>query len=87
VCSGDGLQPNFNWLAWRAIGDQKQTGTRSNLINTDPKSADHGGVFFAVAENQIGGNSKFVLASGGFGMQVGAVAAWVHGGAGGMVNL
>jgi hypothetical protein len=40
-----------------------------------------------VAENRIGGNSKFVLASGGFGMQVGAVAAWVHGGAGGTVNL
>ena len=40
-----------------------------------------------MAENQIGGNSKFVLASGGFGMQVGAVAAWVHGGAGDMVNL
>ena len=44
-------------------------------------------LFFAVAENRIGGNSKFVLASGGFGMQVGAVAAWVHGGAGGTVNL
>jgi len=44
VCSGDGLRPNFNWLAWRAIGDQRQTRTRSNLINTDPKSADHGGV-------------------------------------------
>jgi hypothetical protein len=40
-----------------------------------------------VAENQIGGNSKFVLASGGFGMQVGAVAAWEHGGAGGTVYL
>jgi hypothetical protein len=28
-----------------------------------------------------------VLASEGFGMQVGAVGAWVHGGAGGTVNL
>jgi hypothetical protein len=28
-----------------------------------------------------------VLTSGGFGMHVGAVAAWVHGGAGGTVNL
>jgi hypothetical protein len=44
VRSGDGLRPNFNWLAWRAIGDQRQTRTRSNFINTDPKSADHGGV-------------------------------------------
>jgi hypothetical protein len=41
VCSGDGLRPNFNWLALRAIGDQTQTRTRSNLINTDPKSAGH----------------------------------------------
>jgi hypothetical protein len=41
VRSGDGLRPNFNWLALRAIGDQTQTRTRSNLINTDPKSAGH----------------------------------------------
>jgi hypothetical protein len=37
--------------------------------------------------NRIRENPKFVLASEGFEMQVGAVGAWIHGGAGGTVNL
>jgi hypothetical protein len=40
----------------RAIGDQRQTRTGSNLIDTDPRSAGHGGVLLGGAKNKGGEN-------------------------------
>jgi hypothetical protein len=47
----------------------------------------HDELRFTAFFNRFGGNSKFKFSGGGFGMQVGAVDAWMHGGAGGTVNL
>jgi hypothetical protein len=47
VRSGDGLRLNFNWSHSRVRRDQRLTRKGSNLINTDPRSAGHGGFFSA----------------------------------------
>ena len=44
-------------------------------------------LLFTVFLNRFGGSPKFAFTGGGFGMQVGAVGAWMHGGAGGTLNL
>jgi hypothetical protein len=56
ACSGEGLRSDFNWSVLRAIGDQRQTRTGSNLIDTDPRSAGHGGVLLGGAKNKGGEN-------------------------------
>ena len=57
---GDGLRSSFNWSVLRAKGDQRQTRTGSNLVDTDPWSDDHGGVL--AAELRIG-NEGFMGSS------------------------
>jgi hypothetical protein len=61
--------------------------TTRGLDGALPELTGHGGVVLYGGRDRIGGDPKFELASEGFGMQVGAVGAWVHGGARGMVNL
>jgi hypothetical protein len=58
--SGEGLWSGFNWSVLRAIGDQRQTRTGSNLVDTDPWSDDHGGVLAAELRT---GNEGFMGSS------------------------
>jgi hypothetical protein len=45
----------------------------------DLNRASRGELFFAVYSNRFGENLKLALSGGGFGMQVGAVAAGIYG--------
>jgi hypothetical protein len=75
ACSGERLQPNFNWLALRAIGGYNQARTGSNLIDTDPRSAGHGELDFAAFFNQFGGNPKLGSCGGRSELRVGSLDA------------
>jgi hypothetical protein len=45
----------------------------------DLNRTSRGELFFAVYSNRFGENMKLALSGGGFGMQVGAVTAGIHG--------
>jgi hypothetical protein len=57
------------------------------MVWADLNGAGHDEIDFTVFLNWIGENPKLVLAGGGFGIQVGAVAAGIHGEAEGGLNL
>ena len=61
--------------------------TREQRTGTDRSWAGDGELGFTVAEIGFGGNSKFKLSGGRFGMQAGAIASRVHGEAEGGLNL
>jgi hypothetical protein len=56
---GDGLRSSFNWSVLRAKGDQRQTRTGSNLVDTDPRSAGHEGVLHGGARTEERGICGF----------------------------
>jgi hypothetical protein len=72
---------------WEASQRCESAQTRKQGTGTDRKRAGHGEAGFTVFFNRFGGSPKFAFSGGGFGMQVGVVGAWMHGRAGGTLNL
>ena len=66
---------------WQASQRCESVQTREQGTGTDRERAGDGELGFTVAEIGFGGNSKFKLSGGRFGMQAGAIASRVHGGA------
>jgi hypothetical protein len=74
-------------MVWRASRAHENVRTRLRMAVSDLICAGRGGVALRGVLQLFWGNPKFTCSGGGFGMPVGAVDAWMHGGAGGMVNL
>jgi hypothetical protein len=72
---------------WQASQQCESAQTRKQGTRTDRSWAGDGKLGFTVAEIGFGGNSKFKLSGGRFGMQAGAIASRVHGEAEGELNL
>jgi hypothetical protein len=77
----------FNWAGLRALGGPKDARTGNRGMRANRNRAGHGEVALRGVLQRFWGNPKFTCSGGGFGMPVGAVDAWMHGGAGGTVNL
>jgi hypothetical protein len=65
----------------------KSAQTRESEGWTDRERAGHGEAGFMVAETWFGENLKFEFSGGGFGEQVGALAARIHNKDDGALNL
>ena len=84
---GEGGAVQFNWAGLRALGGPKDARTGNRGMRANRNRAGHGEVALRGVLQRFWGNPKFTCSGGGFGMPVGAVDAWMHGGAGGTVNL
>ena len=54
----------FNWMVWRASRAHENVRTRLRMAVSDLICAGRGEARFTVAENEVGGNWKFVRAGG-----------------------
>jgi hypothetical protein len=61
--------------------------TSNRRTRTNRNRAGRGELFFTAAETGFRENGKFARAGGGLRVGAGAIAAWIHGGAGGTANL
>jgi hypothetical protein len=71
----------------QALQSVKSARTSESEGRTDRYRTGRGEVALRGVLQLFWANPKFAFSGGGFGMPVGAVGAWMHGGAGGTVNL